>query len=757
MNRSTPCPDVQDLQRFSLGQDDEAEGGRIEDHLCGCLRCVATLEQLDASDEFLKAARACNPLSDPPLPTVRLENLMERLKALGKPTTSPSSTAESCDRFLAPPQNADEIGRLGPYRVLQVLGSGGMGVVYLAEDTRLQRLVALKVLRPALAENAQARQRFQQEARAIAALASDHIVPIYEVSEDRGLPFLAMPVLRGETLADRLAREGRLPADEVRRIGLELARGLAAAHGRSLIHRDIKPGNVWLESPTEGEPAAGRVKLLDFGLAQVSGDRRGLTEYGTLLGTPEYMAPEQASGEPVDARSDLFSLGSVLYALAAGRPPFHGKNSLTVLRSVCEAAPPPLRELAPDLPEDLVALIEKLHARDRSRRCQSAQEVIDWLEQRPNRTAPLRRRAFGRRWVLAAAVLFLVIGGLTTWAAQFIGTARPPAELLARLTEAGAVEGLPAPGDDQDGESRPAALDEQPQPGQAQPAAVPLAILPFEERGAGVKDQGVQVSDLLFARLSAKDDLVLVDRADLARALKELELGLSGAVRKESAPRVGQLTGARLLLFGSVLHADKRRYLIAKLVSVETGRVVGLSVDAPSSGELGALVTQLSDKVADRLAHPPEGMLPPPEKKEDRLAALRRQLGKDKRPVLWVRIKESAALRPALDPAAQTEFILLARGLGFEVVDAEEGAKGKAQILITGEGLSETASRHEGLVTAKARLEIKAVDRVSGEVIAVERQTTLVVDTTEQLAGKAALQQAAEAITYRLLPKLVKR
>ncbi len=752
MNRSTPCPDMRDLQRFSLGQDDEAEAGPIEEHLFGCPGCVATLDRLDASDELVEAAHASR--SDTPLRTIRVEGLIERLKALGGPTTpAPAAPVESCVRLLAPAQQADEIGRLGSYRVLQVLGSGGMGVVYLAEDTRLQRLVALKVLRSNLAEDVPSRQRFLQEARAIAAIASDHIVPIYEVNEDRGLPFLAMPVLRGETLAARLAREGRLPADEVGRIGREVAQGLSAAHRRGLVHRDVKPGNIWLESPAEG--CASRVKLLDFGLVQVIGDRRPLTEYGTVVGTPEYMAPEQASGEPVDARSDLFSLGSVLYVMAAGRPPFQGKNSLSVLRSVCQDTPPSLRELAPDMPEYLVALVEKLHARDRNRRCQTAQEVIDWLERGPNRIPSTRRRSSGRRWFAAAALLLMVIGGLTAWAAQFAGRGQPIPQTVARQVKDNAAA-EPTEGRNEK-TALAAADDDLAQPEQAQPAAVPLAILPFEERGAGVKELGVQVTDLLFARLSAKDDLILVDRADLSKALKELELGLSGAVRKESAPRVGQLTGARLLLSGSVLQADKRRYLIAKLVSVETGRIVGLSVDAPASGELGTLVTQLSEKVADKLAHPPEGVLPRPEKKEDRLASLRRQLGKEKRPALWVQIKESAALRRVPDPAAQTEMVHLARAMDFVVVDAEEGAKGQALILITGEGLSETGSRHEGLVTAKARLEVKAVDRVSGKIIAVERQTALVVDTTEQLAGKAALQQASEAIAHRLLPKLVKR
>src|SRR4051812_16155442 len=175
--------------------------------------------------------------------------------------------------FLAPPQQPDELGRLGPYRVLAVLGAGGMGIVFRAEDPQLARLVALKAMLPALAASDSARQRFLREARAAAAIKHDHIVTIHQVGEDRGAPFLAMEFLEGEPLDARLQREGKLPVAEVLRIGREIALGLAAAHKRELIHRDIKPANVWLE----GDPGAlatgvgGRVKILDFGLARAVG------------------------------------------------------------------------------------------------------------------------------------------------------------------------------------------------------------------------------------------------------------------------------------------------------------------------------------------------------------------------------------------------------------------------------------------------------------------------------------------------------
>jgi len=284
-----------------------------------------------------------------------------------------------------------------------------------------------------------------------------------------------------------------------------------------------------------------------------------------------------------------------------------------------------------------------------------------------------------------------------------------------------------------------------------------LAILSFEERGSGAREQGALVADLLFAKLAVHDNLLLVDRADLTKVLKELELGLSGAVKSDSIPKVGQLTGARLLVWGSVLSVDKRRYLIAKIVGVETGQTLGLSVEGAASDELGPLVAKLADYVAEALTKQSERLLPKVQTTPDRLEALKKQLGQKKRPALWIQVGERAvALSRVPDPAAQTELVKMARGAGFPVVDTEEGAKGPADVLITGEGLSETSTRNGSLVTVKARVELKVVERATGRVLASDRQVAVVVDLTEQLAGKAALQQAAALLAERTLPKLVK-
>src|SRR5262249_2687396 len=206
------------------------------------------------------------------------------------PLPAPSEAEAGPDKeqrlidFLAPSKEPGEIGRLGGYRVLKVLGVGGMGIVFHAEDTQLRRPVALKAMLPGLIVSPTVRQRFLQEARAAAAIQDDHVVTIYQVGEDRGIPFLAMQLLQGETLETRPKRQKRLPVSVVVRLGREIAGGPAAAHAHSLIHRDVKPANIWLEAGRD------RVKILDFGLVRAAANEKGLTQSGAIIGTPGYLA-----------------------------------------------------------------------------------------------------------------------------------------------------------------------------------------------------------------------------------------------------------------------------------------------------------------------------------------------------------------------------------------------------------------------------------------------------------------------------------
>jgi serine/threonine protein kinase len=374
----------------------------------------------------------------------------------GSPHPGPAVARELYD-FLPPPQAAGELGRLGPYRVLKVLGSGGMGVVYQAEDPQLRRAVALKALLPALAVNPVARQRFLHEARAAALVAHDHVVTIYEVGEDRGIPYLAMQLLRGETLEARLRRQRRLSIPEVMRIGREIAAGLAMAHAKGLIHRDVKPSNIWLEDRShkrpacelEPEPASGtlavtggRVKLLDFGLARAASGDAHLTQSGALIGTPGYLAPEQTRGGPPDPRSDLFSLGCVLYRACAGELPFKGADTLAILTALATETPRPVRDLNPEVPPPLAALVMRLLAKDPDRRPPSARAALSALaalEQGQAAERPVPPRPDANRQTSGPPA--------TPNAPGSISTARlPAAELPAALHPASSsTEVAPAP------------------------------------------------------------------------------------------------------------------------------------------------------------------------------------------------------------------------------------------------------------------------------------------------------------------------
>ncbi len=275
--------------------------------------------------------------------------------------------------LLVPSEFPNHLGRLGTYEVTGVVGVGGMGVVLKAIDPSLDRVVAVKAMSPRLAHNENARKRFAREAKAAAAVLHPNVIPIHSVSSGSTLPYLVMSYIRGGSLQKRLDHEGAMTLVEVLRIGSQIASGLAAAHEQGLIHRDIKPENILLEEGVE------RVTITDFGLAR-SVDDNTITQLGSITGTPMYMSPEQARGEQLDQSSDLFSLGSVLYAICTGRPPYLADSSYGVMRQIIDEAPRPLREIKPDIPQWFANIVGKLMARNRADRFTSAAEVRQILE-----------------------------------------------------------------------------------------------------------------------------------------------------------------------------------------------------------------------------------------------------------------------------------------------------------------------------------------------------------------------------------------
>ncbi len=263
---------------------------------------------------------------------------------------------------------------LGKYQVLKELGRGAMGAVYLALDTRLNRRVALKVMLPEFAADPLAKERFLREAQAVAQVSHDHVVTVHEADELDGVTYIAMQLLRGYSLDEYLKKKGSPSISQSVRIARETALGLAAAHKRGLVHRDIKPANLWLEAPN------GRVKVLDFGLAKPLGRTdRELSASGAVVGTPAYMSPEQASGRKVDHRTDIFSLGIVLYRLLTGRSPFNGEHVLAMLTALAVEEPTPVCELNPKVPPALATLVHQMLAKKPEARPQTATEVAERL------------------------------------------------------------------------------------------------------------------------------------------------------------------------------------------------------------------------------------------------------------------------------------------------------------------------------------------------------------------------------------------
>jgi WD40 repeat protein/tRNA A-37 threonylcarbamoyl transferase component Bud32 len=287
-----------------------------------------------------------------------------------------------------------------------------MGAVYAAYDTLLHREIALKVMRPELTASPTARERFLREARAAAGVESDYIVPIHQVGEDNGVLFIAMPLLKGETLDDRLKRDGKLSVPTAFKVAREVAEALRAAHDAGLVHRDIKPANLWLEGgAADRTHGFRRVRVLDFGLARPVGDAH-LTG-NAIVGTPAYMSPEQASGQELDSRTDLFSLGSVLYECLTGQLPFRGANALAVLSALATTVPPPVDEANPEVPTALGELVSRLLSKDVAARPESAAAVVANVEDlladlnvtTVELPAPKRSRP-SRRWRVGVAALF---------------------------------------------------------------------------------------------------------------------------------------------------------------------------------------------------------------------------------------------------------------------------------------------------------------------------------------------------------------
>ena len=382
----------------------------ISEHLEACPQCQQELELLSGGPQW----------------SSRVQHLLSSaVLELDDSWDQDDRSDDAWRALLEPSDDPTKLGRIGNYEVESLIGRGGFGTVFKAFDRELNRYVAIKVLTGPAAHSAIARKRFLREARAAAAVVHDHVMPIHSIEISGNGPLLVMPLLAGRSLQQRLDAEGTLCVEEVLRIGMQTARGLAAAHAQGLIHRDIKPSNILLENGVE------RVRISDFGLARAVDDA-SQTQSGFIAGTPAYMAPEQARGEPLDSRADLFSLGSVMYAMCAGHPPFRAETTLAVLRRICDDQPRDLREHNPRVPDWLCHIIARLLAKLPEQRFQSANEAADllgrWLAhvqhptsvaapERQRRTWPQpRRKLLAGLAAIAGLVALLIFVTLSpTW------------------------------------------------------------------------------------------------------------------------------------------------------------------------------------------------------------------------------------------------------------------------------------------------------------------------------------------------------
>ncbi|HQR43188.1 MAG TPA: serine/threonine-protein kinase [Gemmatales bacterium] len=309
------------------------------------------------------------------------ENLIPQLTPITHDTVGRTATAELTSTLPQHVLHLDYLfpEKFGQYRVLKLICNGGMGSVYLAEDSMLKRKVAIKTLKPELAMHTVSKERFLREAIIVSGIKHEQIVTIYGVGEDHGVPWLAMEYLEGHSLEEIIQRKHKFTWVQIMRLGREIARALAVAHSHGLVHRDIKPANIWLET-IDKKTGKTRIKLLDFGLARYCHQEGGPTQAGMVVGTPHYVSPEQARGRELDSRSDLFSLGVVLYRLSTRVFPFDGADTLALLTSLAVDPPKSMREHNPEIPQGFDQLVMKLLEKQPEDRIPTARQAAEQLQ-----------------------------------------------------------------------------------------------------------------------------------------------------------------------------------------------------------------------------------------------------------------------------------------------------------------------------------------------------------------------------------------
>ncbi|QEG22539.1 serine/threonine-protein kinase [Mariniblastus fucicola] len=382
MSQSKPHCDREQLAKAISQTLDDAAELKLAEHLCECASCRDELARSAGDESFWNKATA-NLAASATFKTDTESELHSSVFVKVDPDASDMATIGSAGSLneeaeaslpFDPPTHPEMLGRVDGFSIEQMIGRGGMGVVYKGFDAELNRPVAIKFLAPHLSVSGVARKRFAREAQAAAAVVHPNVVPIYSIGTSQSRPYLVMALVSGRSLQKHVEEHGPMPAEDVVRIAQQIAAGLAAAHEQGLVHRDIKPANIMLEKEVS------RVLITDFGLARAADDA-GMTQSGWLAGTPHYMSPEQSKGDDIDHRSDLFSLGSVMYFMATGREPFRAENPYGVLQKIGAEEPKSTRSINGSIPKTLDNVITKLLSKDPSERFASATSVQEVLTQ----------------------------------------------------------------------------------------------------------------------------------------------------------------------------------------------------------------------------------------------------------------------------------------------------------------------------------------------------------------------------------------
>lgn len=477
--------------------------------------------------------------------------------------------------------------QLGHFQILGKLGEGGMGVVYRAHDTLLDRVVALKLVSTSQHNDPQARKRLLREARVAARLDHPNICTVYSIEEVEGSFCIAMQFVEGRTLRQLIAEEPP-SLEKFFTITLQIASGLEEAHRRGIVHRDIKSSNIMV-SPS------GQVKILDFGLSRLAsgvGDGQTVTGPGIISGTPAYIAPEILRGEVADARSDVFSLGVVMYEMLAGKLPFARETASGTMHAILSEEPQALRTLHRETPEELEGLIAKALAKDPAKRYASAQALRDDLEKLSARWIPAERRPrFAtptiptRRWSWRSALaVVLVFAGISAGAVWWLARSRPPSS----------VGGKPALAASPSQSAGPATL----------PSRVPVgkpsvAVLGFSNlsHNPGFSNLELGTAEVLTESMVGSGRFRTVERTQLDQVIKELNLNRTEYTDPATAQKIGHLVGAQYLVLGSFQVFKGQVRLDARVLRVETGEIVTAKRVTGSQGEAAQLPERLAQEL----------------------------------------------------------------------------------------------------------------------------------------------------------------